>query len=239
MQLESHSRILTQDWKHVLLPRFKTVPNTVTAPEKKGQVRYNAIISKQEKKYFIFANQPSKSFFKNLFIGTDLEKALLTVSKEKWLPKGLQDENVERGRIKRPPVPYIPLVDPIQDAVESKTSTKKFKVTLTNGTIMYHNMYNNGSNKAFVIHVQEVLNFCKNKGFFKSFEKGKLHLVACTTRWEMAKVKLDNAKLDPTTSEDRMKALKRSLELATTAMVLATQAIPKREKQISLSTRLS
>ncbi len=44
-------------------------------------------------------------FFKKLFIRTDLGKALLTMSKNKALPKGLQDEVVERGKIKRPPVP--------------------------------------------------------------------------------------------------------------------------------------
>ena len=81
------------------------------------------------------------------------------MSKEKWLPIGLLDADVERGRIKRPPVPYIPPVDPIKDAVKTKTSTTKFKVTLTDGTIVYHNMYDDGSNKVFVIHVQEVLNF--------------------------------------------------------------------------------
>ena len=153
------------------------------------------------------------------------------MSKEKWLQKGLRYEDVERGRIKRPPVPYIPLVDPIQDAVESKTSTKKFKVTLNDGTTMYHNMYGNGSSKAFVIHVQEVLNFCKNKGFYKAFAKVKVNLQDCTTRFTMAKDKLVDAKNDPTTPEDRMKALVKSQELASTAVILATKALPRRGKQ--------
>jgi len=78
------------------------------------------------------------------------------MSEDKVLPKGLQDEDVERGRIKRPPVPYIPLVDPIQDAVESKSSTTNFKITLPDDTIVYHAIYEHGSNEAFIIHVQEV-----------------------------------------------------------------------------------
>jgi len=122
-------------------------------------------------------------------------------------------------------------VDPIKDTVKSKTSTTKFKVTQTDVTVGYHNVYNNRSNKAFVIHVQEVLNFCKNKGFFNSFAKGEKHLVDCTARWEMAKDKLGDAKLDPTTSNDRMKALKKSEELASTAVTLATKSIPRRGKQ--------
>ena len=68
--------------------------NTVTTTEKKGQVLFNRTISTGEKKYIIFANQPLKSFYKKLFIGTDLGKALTTMSKEKWLPKGLRDEDV-------------------------------------------------------------------------------------------------------------------------------------------------
>ena len=68
----------------------------------------------------------AKIFFKKLFIGTGIGKALLTMSEIKALPKGLRYEEVERGKIKRPPVPYIPPVDPILDAVESKLGTKNF-----------------------------------------------------------------------------------------------------------------
>ena len=142
------------------------------------------------------------------------------MSEDKVLPKGLWDEDMERGRIKRPPVMYIPPMDPIQDTVESKSNTKIFKITLNDGTIVYHAVYKNGSNKAFIIHVQEVLNFCKNKGLFKAHKKYKAHLQDCTSRSAMAKDKLTEAQLDPTTSEDRMKALVENLELASTAVLL-------------------
>ena len=151
---------------------------------------------------------------------------------DKALPKGLHDEDVERGRIKRPPVPYIPPADPIQDAVEGKATTKKFKVTLHDGTTAYHAVYDSGSYKAFVIHVQEVLNFCKNKGLFKAYKKSKLHLLDCITRSNGAKDKLTEAKEDPTSSEDRMKVLEKSQELATTAVLLAAKAMPRRGKQV-------
>ena len=91
------------------------------------------------------------------------------MSDNKALPKGLQDEEVERGKIKRPPVPYIPPADPILDTVESKLGTKNFKVSLPDGTIVYHAVYNNGSNKDFVIHVKEVLSFCKRKNYDKFY----------------------------------------------------------------------
>ena len=93
------------------------------------------------------------------------------MSDNKALPKGLQDKEVERGKIKRPPVSYIPPVDTILDTVESKPGTKNFKVSLPDGTIVYHAVYGNGLNEAFVIHVKEVLSFCKRKNYDKFYKK--------------------------------------------------------------------
>ena len=54
------------------------------------------------------------------------------------------------------------------DTVESNLGTKNFKVSLPDGTIVYHAVYNNGSNEAFVIHVKEVLSFCKRNNTISS-----------------------------------------------------------------------
>ena len=81
---------------------------------------------------------------------------------------------MKRGKI--PLVPYIPLVDPILDAVESKPGNKNFKVSLLDGAIVYHAVYNSGSNKACMIHVQKI------KGFYKSYEKAKTNFKDCTSR---------------------------------------------------------
>ena len=137
---------------------------------------------------------------------------------------------MERGKIKRPPVPYIPPVDPILDAFESKSGTKKIKDSLPDGTIVYHAVYGNGSNEAFMIHVQEVMNFCKLKGFCKSYKKAKTNLVDCTTRFNNAQKTLNDANADPTTSLDRKKALDKSLELATTSVELAGRQYQERER---------
>ena len=68
------------------------------------------------------------------------------MSDNKALLKGLRDEEVERGKIRRPPIPYIPPEDPIQESVEMKSGSKSFKVTLPDGTVVYHKVYDNGSN---------------------------------------------------------------------------------------------
>ena len=93
------------------------------------------------------------------------------MSDNKALPKGLQDEEVERGKIKRSPVPYIHLVDPILDIVESKSGKKHFSVSLLDETVVYHAVYDDGLNKAFVIHVKQVLSFCKRKNSISSIRR--------------------------------------------------------------------
>ena len=138
---------------------------------------------------------------------------------------------MERGRIKRHPVPYLPPVDPILDAVESKSGTKNFKVSLPDGTIVYHAVYDTGTNKALMIHVQEDMNFCNRKGFYKSYKKVKTNFEDCPSRFNTNQQKLNKANADPTTTPERKKALEKSQELATTAVDLAEKTIPKRGKQ--------
>ena len=59
------------------------------------------------------------------------------------------------------------------DTIESKLGTKNFKVTLPDGTIVYHAVHNNGSNETFIIHVKEVLSFCKRKTYYKFCKKAE------------------------------------------------------------------
>jgi len=75
-------------------------------------------LSTYNKNYLIVITTLPKSFFKQLFVGTKLGKALVKMNEDKALPKGLGDEEVERRRIKRPQIPYIPPSDPIGDAVK-------------------------------------------------------------------------------------------------------------------------
>ena len=92
------------------------------------------------------------------------------MSEDKALPKGLREEDMERGKSKRPPAPYIPPADPILDAVENKLGTKNYKVSLPDGKFFYHAVYdNNGLNK--------------RKGFYKSYEKAKTNFEDNTFRF--------------------------------------------------------
>ena len=53
---------------------------------------YNATLSISEAKHLQFIHSPPCSYFKKLFIGTDLGEALLRGMSDKAFPKGLQDE---------------------------------------------------------------------------------------------------------------------------------------------------
>ena len=115
----------------------------------------------------------AKFFLKKLFIGTNLGKALLTMIANKALLKGLLYEEVERGKIKQPPVPYIPLVDPIMGAVETKSGTKK----LQGHTARWDNCLLCRARKWLK---QDIYNpceigssFCKRKNYYKFYEKAE------------------------------------------------------------------
>ena len=82
-------------------------------------------------------------------------------------------------------------------------------------------MNDNGLNKAFVIHVKEVLSFCKRKNYYKFYGKAAETNEDCSLQFNAAQKKSDDAIADPTTTPERAKELKKSLKLATTAVVTA------------------
>jgi len=138
----------------VVLLNYFAKKKVTTLEKVIGRREYSATLSIAEQKHLKFIHSPPRSSFKKLFIGTDLGEALKRMSESKVFPKGLRDEEVERGKIRRPPIPYIPTEDPIQESVEEKSGSKKFKVTLPDVTIVYHKVYDTGENEAFVIHVK-------------------------------------------------------------------------------------
>jgi hypothetical protein len=122
------------------------------------------------------------------------------MSEDKAVPKGLKDEEVERGKIRRPPIPYVPPEDPIQESVEKISGTKSFKVTLPDETVVYHKVYDGGSNETFVVHVKEVLNLIKRKNYNYFYEGAKLAKNDCLQRFHKATKKSDDSIADPTTT---------------------------------------
>jgi hypothetical protein len=62
--------------------------------------------------------RPIREFFKSFFLGTKLGQALQVMSMSKAVPEGLKNQECEKGnRKKRPPMPYVPMVDEVQKAI--------------------------------------------------------------------------------------------------------------------------
>ena len=68
--------------------------------------------------YQKFLEGASKSFFKSFFLGTKLEQALQVMSMSKAVPEGHKNQECKKGNRKKcPPIPYIPVVEEVQEAI--------------------------------------------------------------------------------------------------------------------------
>ena len=113
------------------------------------------------------------------------------MSKNKAIPRGLKDQEVERGIIKQPTIPYIL----VEDGVKKHSGNKDYTVKLPNGTDISHFLFDTRSHKAFMIHVQEVLSFCdqNQKGYFRFYAEAEQALEKAKMKSDVAKEKLEQA----------------------------------------------
>ena len=114
-----------------------------------------------------FFKSPPKSNFKALFIGTHLGKNLLRATMSKSVPSGLKDQECERYSKKRPPIPYVPVVDDVQDSVAVLSKDTSLKISLPGES---RNMevkipiWHSGTPESFLIHMNQAVNVCKKWG---------------------------------------------------------------------------
>ena len=91
------------------------------------------------------------------------------MSNAKAVPEGLKDQECEKGsRAKRPPIPYVPVVDPVQEVVNT---TGTMTIKLPDKTIIQVSIWNTGTPEAFLVHVREALSACKHKGYFEQYDE--------------------------------------------------------------------
>ena len=92
------------------------------------------------------------------------------MSVSKAVPKGLKNQECEKGnRKKRPPIPYVPIVDEVQEA-NNKGKEYSYKIKLPNKTEFGVPTWDTGTQEAFLIHVQQAKSKCKRKGLFKDYK---------------------------------------------------------------------
>jgi hypothetical protein len=86
--------------------------------------------------------------------------------------KGLKDQECERGsRAKRPPIPYVPVVDEVQDALNANSKEARTqKIKLPNKTEFQATIWNTGTPEEFVNHVKQALHACERMGLFADYD---------------------------------------------------------------------
>ena len=85
--------------------------------------------------------------------------------------------------------------------------------------------------------MKEVISLIKRKNYFDFYEKAVMKMNDCLQRFNMAQKKSDDAIADPTTTVERGKALEKSLELATQAVMEAELHLLKRGRPFTDSTK--
>jgi hypothetical protein len=88
----------------------------------------------------------------------------------KVAPEGLKPQECERnsGRSK-PPIPYIPEKNVIQEAIDS--SANMLKLTLSHKVELCSPVWSKGSSEPFLVQVQQAINAIRQKGLLTAYEK--------------------------------------------------------------------
>ena len=98
-----------------------------------------------------------------------LRHKLTRMSNSKAVPEGLKDQECEKGsRARLPPIPYVPVIDPVQEIVNSQKE-HPMKIKLPDKTEIQVPIWHSGTRKAFLIHVGSAREAIEKKGYFKSF----------------------------------------------------------------------
>ena len=140
------------------------------------------------------------------------------MSDSKSVPKGLKDTECERNpRKSRPPIPYVPVVDEVQDAL-AKDKKKPLTIRLDDKTSFSAAIWDRGTPEAFLIHVQEALNACTRKGHFRDLEEAEAAIVTSnanlTNLEELIADALSAGVNAPEGSADDLEAARKSLAKA-------------------------
>jgi hypothetical protein len=90
----------------------------------------------------------------------------------KMVPDGLKPRECERIKLRKPPpVPYMPEKDEVQDEV-FKMRNMEIKTQIEKDTTLNFPIWQeNGTRKAFLMHVTAVLSAIKKRGHFVDYDK--------------------------------------------------------------------
>ena len=88
--------------------------------------------------------------------------------------KGLRDQECEKGTVaRRPPIPYVPVNDEVQDALNINHKERLQKFKLPNGTEFNAGIWYTGTPEEFLNHVKQAVHACERLGYFKNYQAAK------------------------------------------------------------------
>ena len=151
----------------VLSPKLLLKPTYVIDHERKIATVRTVQVSVCTTPQLRFLCNPPKSFFKKLFIGTELGRTLLNMSTVKALPEGLKQTECERNLNYCPAVLYIPEKDPLAEAITDKVSS--LKIQLPGASELYVSIWHSGTQEEFLIHVQNAKSAIYKKGWTDTY----------------------------------------------------------------------
>ena len=107
------------------------------------------------------------------------------MSHAKVAPEGLKPQECKRnaGRNK-PPIPYTPKKDVIQEAVDSGSST--LQLFLPHKVELHVPIWSKGTPEQFLVHVQQALDAIRQKGIEAAIEMSVKGEEECTQRLQQA-----------------------------------------------------
>ncbi len=90
----------------------------------------------------------------------------------KMVPDELKARECERIKLREPPpVPYVPMKDEVQDEV-ARMHSMEIKTTIEKDTTLNFSVWQeNGTCKAFLMHVTAVLDAIKKRGHLDDYKK--------------------------------------------------------------------
>jgi hypothetical protein len=117
-----------------------------------------------------------------------LLKGLNNMSMLKTVPDGLKARECEQIELHEPlPVPYMPVKDEVQGEV-ARMRSMEIKTTIKKDTTMNFSVWQeNGTRKAFLMHVTAVIDAIKKRGHLDDYEKA-------TWEYKQAKEAIESAR---------------------------------------------
>jgi hypothetical protein len=158
-----------------------------------------------------FLVTPPLSLFKKLVILTpQLVHALRTMLLVKAVPEGIKDRECKRFALQeRPPVPYVPEKDHVQEMVSLLKSNQSLKTTIGADAELCLPIWHCGTREVFLMHVSSALDAIKKRGIFKAYKEGYETYVE---QKETAKEAKGNLQLFATPASEGEKANKKGTE---------------------------